>query len=233
MSIQCSGGGPSWRTCPTGTCTAACSSCQRCRVSIWLCFHCIGFLCGFHAARVRTLPGLIQVVTSIQSCDPAIDGELAQLSADRRPGHDPKQYCMLPGRLFSAAPAALGFVVCLNLARAAHRFTPSNPARHAQAVGCDGSCGAAPGCEMQNCLQVRQACCKHTTGVPALMCYSVKSQGITTVLNFLNQVADLALKLPGLLACLVQGIGRYEQTAGAHRSCNALSVALQDLKTCL
>jgi hypothetical protein len=70
-------------------------------------------------------PVRMQVVTSIQSCDPAIDEELEKLLAGRRPRHDLKQYCMLPGRLFSAAPAALGFVVSLSLARA-HRFMFTN-----------------------------------------------------------------------------------------------------------
>lgn len=47
-----------------------------------------------------------------------------------------------------------------------------------------------------------------------LMQYTAQSKAITAVLDSLNQLADVALRLPGVVGCLVQGIGKYEQNAG-------------------
>lgn len=54
---------------------------------------------------------LDQVIHSIQCPSPLIDSELRDLARKAGFRHSPRRYCMLQGKLFSAVPAALGYVV--------------------------------------------------------------------------------------------------------------------------
>ena len=53
----------------------------------------------------------LQVVSSIQRTSPSIDHDLLQQARSVKYRHGPAHYCMLRGKLFSAIPAALAFVV--------------------------------------------------------------------------------------------------------------------------
>ena len=69
-------------------------------------------------------------------------------------------------------------------------------------------------------MQARNACPEKTASpkvrvevVPSVLRIVVQSKSITNVLDVLNQLADVAMKSPGVVACLVQGIEAYQNEA--------------------
>eukprot|EP00892_Ulva_mutabilis_P003891 jgi/Ulvmu1/1874/UM012_0031.1 len=114
---------------------------------------------------------LDQVVSSIQRTSPSIDHDLLQQARSVKYRHGPAHYCMLRGKLFSAIPAALAFVV--------RQASP----------------GSSKG------------------GPPIVLRFTVTGGRVTGALDLMSQMADLALKEPGIVACLVQGMGAHADVA--------------------
>lgn len=117
---------------------------------------------------------LEQVISSIGQTSAQMDEELLQQAPDKPENLAPGSYGMFKGRLISAVPSALCFIV--------RQGSPGHP------------------------LQ------KNAT--PLMMRFHYDGGGISMALDMLSQLADLAMKLPGVVATLVQGMDHYSDHAG-------------------
>ena len=116
---------------------------------------------------------LEQVISSIGQTSAQMDEELLQQAPDKPENLAPGSYGMFKGRLISAVPSALCFIVRQ----------------------------ASPGRPLQN-------------ATPLMLRFHYEGEGIAMALDMLSQLADLAMKLPGVVACLVQGMDHYSDHAG-------------------
>lgn len=137
---------------------------------------------------------LDQVISSVGQTSAQMDEELLQQSPDKPESISPDAYGMFKGRLISAVPSALCFIV--------RQSSPGRP--------------------LQN------------DATPSMMRFQYDGEGISMALDMLSQLADLAMKLPGVVACLVQGMDHYSSHAALlflFATDNDLYMFVQDKQT--